>query len=151
MISPAPESTAIAAAVVTFDAPERLAACLQQMAMQTLRPSVVFVVNNGSPSIARRVVADAHQEFPELAVELLQSPVNSGPAGGHYMGMQHALEAGFDRLWVMDDDITPEMNCLAALAARCPVGSAPVIAWPEQTNPAGEVQNYRGEIEPAKR
>jgi GT2 family glycosyltransferase len=134
----------IAAIVVTFDAEERLRECLGSIAAQSRRPDVVFIVNNGSPSIARRAISSVQRSFPDVSWELVQSPMNSGPAGGHFIGLQHALDAGFGRFWVMDDDIVAQPACLAALAIACEAEGGPTIAWPNQTVASGEPQNYPG-------
>lgn len=134
----------VAAIVVTFEAPDRLDQCLRSIVEQTKPPDVVVVVNNGSPAAAQRVVDFVRDANPAVAFDFVQSPYNSGPAGGHFIGMRRALEAGYDFFWVMDDDIVAEQNCLSALLSECRMSDELLIVWPEQSIADGSVQNYPG-------
>ena len=42
---------------------------------------------------------------------------NLGGAGGFHLGVRAAYDAGFDRIWLMDDDVVPAPDCLAVLMA----------------------------------
>ena len=46
---------------------------------------------------------------------IVHSPNNTGGAGGFARGMQLAHEAGYDWIWVMDDDVLARENALADL------------------------------------
>lgn len=71
----------------------------------------VFVVNN-SPDAASRAllarIADDH-------VTVLDQPGNVGVAAGFNAGMRAALAAGFDSVWIFDQDSTVTDGMLAAL------------------------------------
>ena len=49
---------------------------------------------------------------------------NTGGAGGFHLGMQTAHERGFDRIWLMDDDVVPAPECLGVLMATDEAGIA---------------------------
>ncbi|MSX22529.1 MAG: glycosyltransferase, partial [Actinobacteria bacterium] len=87
----------VVAVVVTFEAPERLRACLGALASQTRPPDRMVVVNNGAPLDGRLSVPDS--------VVLIDSETNTGPAGGYHLGIERALDMGATWLWLMDDDI----------------------------------------------
>ncbi|MGC8877030.1 glycosyltransferase, partial [Thermus sp.] len=53
------------------------------------------------------------EEFPE--VEVLRLPENRGGAGGFHEGMRRGCEAGYDWIWVMDDDLIPKPSALERL------------------------------------
>jgi GT2 family glycosyltransferase len=97
--------------VLTHNAPEALDRCLSAIDAQTRPPDRVLVVDNASvpPAVVGNRVLD---------VELLRDERNSGPAGGHAVGLERFLESGGDVAWVMDDDCVPEPDCLAALLVR---------------------------------
>jgi GT2 family glycosyltransferase len=42
---------------------------------------------------------------------------NLGGAGGFHAGVRAAYDAGWDRVWLVDDDVVPAPGCLAALVA----------------------------------
>jgi GT2 family glycosyltransferase len=43
---------------------------------------------------------------------------NIGGAGGFHHGVRTAYDAGFDRVWLMDDDVVPAPDCLEVLMAQ---------------------------------
>src|SRR6476619_3168142 len=45
-------------------------------------------------------------------------PDNVGGAGGFHLGVREAYDAGFDRIWLVDDDVVPAPDCLATLLAH---------------------------------
>lgn len=137
MSSGAAAGDCVVAVVVTFEAPERLRACLEALASQGRPPDRVVVVNNGAPLAGRLSVADS--------VVLIDSATNTGPAGGYHVGMERALQMGATWLWLMDDDIEVPRHCLEDLLALGAAGGLePQMLWPTQVNPAGETENYPG-------
>jgi hypothetical protein len=57
---------------------------------------------------------------PDGGVEIhyVKMPENTGGAGGFHEGMKRSAAAGFDWLWLMDDDLLPSCDALLALVAR---------------------------------
>ncbi len=96
------------AIVLTYDAPDALDRCLRAIDAQTTKPDRVLVVDNAS-----RVAADPGTRT--VPVERLREVRNTGPAGGHAMGLTRFLTSGLDVAWVMDDDCVPEPECLERL------------------------------------
>lgn len=100
----------VCAVIVTYNRKELLRECLRAVLSQTRPPDHVLVVDNastdGTPEMLR-------EEFPQ--VEVLRLPENQGGAGGFHEGMKRAYEAGFEWLWVMDDDAIPRKTCLEKL------------------------------------
>ena len=45
----------------------------------------------------------------------MRLPENLGGAGGFRAGMKAAYDAGFDRIWLVDDDVVPAPDCLTVL------------------------------------
>ncbi|MFX5615039.1 glycosyltransferase, partial [Acinetobacter baumannii] len=78
--------------------------CLQSVLSQTRAPDHVLVVDNASTDGTGEMLKE---EFPE--VEVLRLPENQGGAGGFHEGIKRAYEAGYDWIWLMDDDGLPKV------------------------------------------
>ncbi|MEM6785212.1 MAG: glycosyltransferase, partial [Bacteroidota bacterium] len=77
-------------------------------------------------------------------VEHLQLDRNTGSAGGFHAGLAHAHRAThdgrpFDFVWVMDDDVVPEPDCLALLLAVAEASGSAVVV-PERREADGTVR-----------
>ena len=112
----------IMAVVLTHNAPDSLARCLEAIAGQTLPPASLLVVDNASrPPVCLNV-----PPAPPVPTEGLRSETNTGPAGGYAEGLSAFLASGYAHAWVLDDDMIPDASCLErlwAVAERDP-GSA---------------------------
>ncbi|GIM62700.1 rhamnosyltransferase [Planomonospora venezuelensis] len=109
----APGTEAVAVVVVTFNRADLLAGMLDGLAAQTRRPDAVIVVDNASTDHTRAVL-EARTDLP---LHVTHSPDNLGGAGGFHLGVRAAYDAGWDRVWLMDDDVVPAPGCLEALLA----------------------------------
>jgi rhamnopyranosyl-N-acetylglucosaminyl-diphospho-decaprenol beta-1,3/1,4-galactofuranosyltransferase len=104
----------VAVVVVTYNRADLLRGMLAGLAAQSHRPDAVIVVDNASTDHTREVLAGTR--MPGLQV--VHSEANLGGAGGFHLGMHTAYDAGFDRIWLMDDDVVPAPLCLATLMAQ---------------------------------
>ncbi len=100
----------VCAVIVTYNRKELLRECLRAVLSQTRPPDHVLVVDNASTDGTREML---REEFPQ--VEVLALPENQGGAGGFHEGMKRAYEAGYDWIWVMDDDTIPTPKGLEEL------------------------------------
>ncbi len=107
-------SESVAVVVVTFNRADLLVGMLDGLAGQTRLPEAVFVVDNASTDHTRTVLADR----TDLPLTAIHAEENTGGAGGFHRGMRAAYDAGFDRIWLMDDDVVPAPGCLAELLAH---------------------------------
>ena len=48
---------------------------------------------------------------------MIRPEENLGGAGGFHAGVEAAYEQGYDRIWLMDDDVVPAPDCLDVLMA----------------------------------
>jgi GT2 family glycosyltransferase len=103
----------VAVVVVTFNRAELLGRTLDGLAAQTHELGAVIVVDNASTDHTREVL-DAHRGLPLQRIHL---DTNTGGSGGFRAGVQAAYDQGFDRIWLMDDDVVPAPDCLAVLMA----------------------------------
>jgi GT2 family glycosyltransferase len=77
-------------------------------------PDAVIVVDNAGTDHTPEVLAAATN--PGLRV--IRTDDNLGGAGGFHLGVKTAYDDGFDRIWLMDDDVVPAPDCLTVLLAQ---------------------------------
>lgn len=106
-----PETVAVV--VVTYNRADLLDGMLDGLAAQTHAPDAVIVIDNASTDRTRDVL-DARTDLP---LHVTTSEANLGGAGGFHLGVRAAYDAGYDRVWLMDDDVVPAPDCLAVLMA----------------------------------
>ena len=97
--------------IVTYNRADVLVGCLDGLATQTSPPDAVFVVDNASSDHTAEVL----QARTDLPLRIIRSEENLGGAGGFHLGVGLAYDAGFDRIWLMDDDVVPAPWCLQVL------------------------------------
>lgn len=102
------------AVVVTFNRKPLLAKCLEAFSGQSLKPSKVIVVDNASTDGTVAWLKNLPSKI-SLNVEALLLDQNIGGAGGFASGLRHAVEAGADWIWMMDDDAEPHPSALEEL------------------------------------
>jgi rhamnopyranosyl-N-acetylglucosaminyl-diphospho-decaprenol beta-1,3/1,4-galactofuranosyltransferase len=102
----------VVAVVVTWNRRSLLLESLSALRAQTRAVDAVVVVDNASTD---GTAAAVRERFGD--VDLLELSANTGGAGGFAAGLDHALAAGADLVWLMDDDTVPEPGALAALLA----------------------------------
>lgn len=106
----------VAVVIVTFNRVDLLVRMLDGLAAQTHRPDAVIVIDNCSTDDTRAVL-DARLDQADLPLHITTTASNLGGAGGFHIGMRAAYDAGWDRIWLMDDDVVPAPDCLAVLMA----------------------------------
>jgi GT2 family glycosyltransferase len=107
-----PTRETVAVVVVTHNRADLLTRMLDGLVAQTWQPDAVIVVDNASGDHTQQVL-----ERSDLPLQVIRSEENVGGAGGFRIGMETAYAAGWDRIWVMDDDVVPAADCLATLMA----------------------------------
>lgn len=130
-----------AAVVVTYNRKEMLGACLDDLLRQTHPLDGIYIIDNcstdgtyefllGRDLIApmadsdnepfetvRAVLADGFADR-RVAIHYVRMPDNTGGAGGFHEGVKRGCAAGFDWLWLMDDDLLLAPDALEALAHK---------------------------------
>ena len=107
-MSAAPRVTAV---VVTWNRKALLLECLDCLRRQTARADVL-VVDNASTDGTGEALKPLIQAG-EIAY--VNTGKNLGGAGGFQLGVKAAVEAGYDCVWIMDDDSMPTPTALEAL------------------------------------
>lgn len=110
------ENKEIFAVVVTYNRKDTLLECLQAIELQTVKPKLVFILDNASTDGTRDTLSSAgyiNSEKNDIVFHYILNEKNEGGAGGFYRAMKIANEYGnHDALWVMDDDGIPNKDCL---------------------------------------
>ncbi len=101
----------VAVVVVTFNRADLLERMLAGLDALETRPDAVYVVDNASTDHTQEVLDRARN----LGLVSMLMPDNLGGAGGFQAGLRAAYDAGFDRIWLMDDDVVPAPDCLTVL------------------------------------
>lgn len=135
------ERQTIAAVVVTYNRKELLTRCLDALLAQSHRPDAIYIIDNNSTDGTYEGLLDRRLIVPlsgweegmresvrtirpsspgegHVAIHYVKMPENSGGAGGFHEGMSRGAAAGFDWLWLMDDDLEPFANALEALVGK---------------------------------
>lgn len=95
--------------VVTYNRLSLLKEGLDAIRRQTAFIDKIVVVNNGSTDGTSEWLKKEHKDLHVINQE------NVGGAGGFHSGIKYAFENGADWIWMMDDDVKPEPNCLSEL------------------------------------
>lgn len=102
----------ICGVVVTFNRRELLRHTLTSLLTQSRPLDAILIVDNASTDGTAEMLKC---DFSVPGVQVLRLPENTGGAGGFQTGIQHAYAAGYEWIWVMDDDVEPAADCLATL------------------------------------
>ena len=100
--------------MVTYNRADLLGRMLDGLAAQTHEPDAVIVVDNASTDHTREVL-DAARGLP-----LQRDPPRREHRRRRRLPGRRARRRttqGFDRIWLMDDDVVPAPDCLAVLMA----------------------------------
>ncbi|GAA4732544.1 glycosyltransferase family 2 protein [Nocardioides endophyticus] len=104
----------VAVVVVTYNRADLLERMLVGLAALERLPDAVIVVDNASSDHTPGVLAAAANP----GLQVIRTEDNLGGAGGFHLGVRTAYHGGFDRIWLMDDDVIPAPDCLTVLMAR---------------------------------
>jgi rhamnopyranosyl-N-acetylglucosaminyl-diphospho-decaprenol beta-1,3/1,4-galactofuranosyltransferase len=143
------QATNVCAVVVTHNRRELLVQCLDRLQAQSRPPEGVLVIDNASTDGTAEMVEGRD------GVELERLTENVGGAGGFRHGLEAAYRAGYDWMWLLDDDTFVEESCLDALLAGVerapnrPSVMSSVVRWRDSSlHPMNGpwLRNRRGEL-----
>ena len=116
-------SQSVAAVVVTFCRREGLGATVAALRAQTHAPNSIVVVDNRG-DVTLEDFADAS------GIVLLTPGDNTGAAGGFALGMQTAVDAGHDWVYLINDDDRPRPRALELLLVLASAGASRSLTPP---------------------
>lgn len=128
----------VCATVVTYNRKNLLLECLEALRKQTRPIQSINLIDNASTDGTPELLLEKGyiKELPpkdlaepwekEFEIENLtdgqliklyyvRMHENTGGAGGFHEGVKRSYEKGYDWLWLMDDDVEPEINALEEL------------------------------------
>lgn len=134
----------IATVVVTYNRLNLLKQCLKGIIDQTYQSNWLIIVDNASTDGTDAWVQTIKMTNGTNLIYLRQK-TNTGGAGGFNFGMTHAMNIGADAIWLMDDDVVPNADCLAALVAELAHGD---IVHPTKLCPDGSKYLWHQWLDP---
>lgn len=87
--------------------------CLRSLRQLDYEGFVTLVVDNGSTDDSLIRLREGHPE-----VHVIENGTNVGFAGGCNIGIRHALAAGADYIWLLNNDTIAEVKALSALVTK---------------------------------
>lgn len=120
----------VTAIIVTYNRQKDLLRCINAVLKQTKRPDNLLIINNASTDDTIGMINQMFGDFEEVChfeqdvisktkqinsipIYLVNKSVNTGGAGGFYIGLKIAHQyLSTDYYWMMDDDGYPSEDCL---------------------------------------
>ncbi|MDD2748535.1 glycosyltransferase family 2 protein [Acidithiobacillus sp.] len=133
----------VAAVVVTYNRKQLLTECLDALLAQTRSVDKIILIDNastdGTPELLRE-----HGYLDNPVIDYVRLPENTGGAGGFHEGVKRGYEAGYDWIWLMDDDAEPVLDALEKMSPGFSIDGVLAVAN-LPTAEDGTVQfNHRG-------
>ncbi|WP_248883944.1 glycosyltransferase family 2 protein [Acidithiobacillus acidisediminis] len=105
----------VVAVVVTFNRKVLLCECLDALLGQTRTVDKIIVIDNASTDGTPEFLTERGY-LPNNKIDYVRLSENTGGAGGFYEGVKRGYEAGYDWLWLMDDDAEPNTDALTKVS-----------------------------------
>ena len=118
------KKVSVCVVIVTYNRKEYLRKTLEGLEKQTYPVSAILIYDNHSFDGTREMLQNMGVLNTEVESNSVisnikgvdwiyhRSSVNSGGSGGFHEGVKIAYQMKYDYLWMMDDDVFPEQNCL---------------------------------------
>lgn len=159
----------IAANVVTYNRKHLLVNCLNSLVTQTYPLDAIYIIDNAStdntvdyliekgfidkplfpyrePVETVKTISTPRFHGKGIEIHYVRMPDNSGSSGGQYEGVKRGYEAGYDWLWLMDDDAEPEEDGLRKLSLFFDIEGISALA-PAVRNDTGIDVGHRGIVD----
>lgn len=120
----------ILAIIVTYNGAKWLREAVRSLGGSTVRPDVI-AIDNGSTDGSQEILA-------ELGVETVQMSANVGFGAANNVGLQRAVEGGYDFAYLLNQDARVDEKCLETLASAMTAEPRFGIASPLQFDGTGE-------------
>lgn len=104
----------ITACIVTFNRKQLLSRCLDSLLTQDRPLDGIVLYDNASTDGTQELLRECGY-LDDPIMMYTKSPLNIGGAAGFSKCMKTAFDAGYDWIWMMDDDVTPRQDCLSRL------------------------------------
>ncbi|MCO5250491.1 MAG: glycosyltransferase [Candidatus Kapabacteria bacterium] len=105
----------VTAAVVTFNRLDLLKKVIGALREQSYKIDNIIIINNSS--------TDGTEDWLSLQKDLIViKQSNLGSSGGQYRAFKESESSDCDLIWIMDDDVVPEKDCLEKLIKHYKAG-----------------------------
>lgn len=136
--------------VVTYNRKELLLKCLSSLLNQTYSLDAICIVDNASTDGTFETLKEKGYigEFinstnKKVKIHYVKLAENTGGAGGFYEGTKIAYEKMYDWLWLMDDDVEAQDECLFQLISEAKKYSFDtLVLQPLRKNLKDEIINW---------
>jgi GT2 family glycosyltransferase len=136
------ETAKVVAIVPTFNRGAQLRECLAGLAAQTRPLDAVIVVDNASTEPIREILA---QDRCPFALGYVRIDSNTGSAGGFAAGVDAAIAAGADWVWLQDNDGVAHPDCMEQLLEQATNQPGASLLAPQVYDEDGGIQGqHRG-------
>lgn len=110
--------------IVTYNRKELLVSLLQDLANQSYRVSGILIVDNNSSDgtsellLKKEIISDVKVDevttnsWKKISIHYYRNSENAGGSGGFAKAFELVKDMPYDCVWAMDDDVSPEANCL---------------------------------------
>ena len=127
----------VEAVVVTYNRKEMLLECLDAILKQSVSVDKIIVIDNCSTDNTPELLEEKGY-LQNIKIFFSRLDSNTGGAGGFYEGMKIARSMNPDWVWIMDDDVIPDMKCLEELLKADEITSEEVSFY------ASAIRNMEG-------
>ena len=117
-------TAAVLVIILNFNGLADTLVCLESLRNQTSRPHVL-VIDNGSRDDELGGIATRYPEIETMAL-----PENLGWAGGNNVGLQLALERGFEQACLLNNDTVLDPTAIAEMLAAATQFAEPCLLHP---------------------
>lgn len=101
----------IAAVICNYNKKDDVINCVQSVLESSYKDFDIFVVDNASEDGSAEKISEIYGE----QVRLFVNKENLGGSGGFNTGIRHAVEAGYDYVWCLDNDVLVDENAIGEL------------------------------------
>jgi hypothetical protein len=123
------------AVIVTYKRAEVLKDCLEALLIKSsYNLNHLHIIVNCNDNLTLELIEAFQLKYPGKITYAIFD--NIGPAGGFYYGLKEFLASDSDFVWLMDDDIIPEPDCLQRLLEA--TSEKEKYISPKVINPQGE-------------
>lgn len=103
----------VVAVIVTYNRSSLLEQVVNALARQSHPLYKILIVDNNSADDTKQIVSKLTHCTPQI--EYVNTGDNLGGAGGFFYGVKLAKKYNYDYIWLMDDDLVPNDDCLEKL------------------------------------
>ena len=118
---------------------------------QTYRNFKIFLIDNNSTDSSVSFAKELNKKY-SFEIEYIELVYETGYTGGNNIGAQKALEQGYELLFIINNDIELEKNCIAELLNLIQVKKdaaavGPILFYWNKDKKVNQVQAYGGKVD----